>query len=105
MTVHVARLQLNTETDNPEVPKAVGTSDCCLAYDYHCLARGGTDECEGMFYFVSELFRFEELAFEPITPGFYRIFLLDVRSENLVQKSFVLELHGESSELAMSALP
>jgi len=51
MTVHVARLQLNTETDNPEVPKAVGTADCCLAYDYRCLAQGGTDECEGMFYY------------------------------------------------------
>ena len=54
MTVHVARLQLNGGTDNPKVPKAVGTAECCLAYDYRCLVRGGTDQCEGMFYYDAD---------------------------------------------------
>jgi hypothetical protein len=50
--------------------------------------------------FISEVFRFEDLAFELITPGFHRVFFRDCRSENSMRKSFVLELHGEWSELA-----
>jgi hypothetical protein len=29
-------------------------------------------------FFISEVFRFEELAFELITPGFYRVFFRDM---------------------------
>jgi len=41
-------------THDPAIPEAVGTADCCMAYDYHCPVRGGTDQCEGMFYYDTE---------------------------------------------------
>jgi len=50
--------------------------------------------------FISEVFRFEELGFELITPGSYRVFFETWRSENSMRKSFALELHGEWSEFA-----
>jgi hypothetical protein len=50
--------------------------------------------------FISEIFRFEELAFELITPWFYRVFFRDMEIGELNVKIFVLELHGEWSEFA-----
>jgi hypothetical protein len=50
--------------------------------------------------FISEVFRFEELAFELITPGVYRVFFETWRPENSMWKIFGLELHGEWSEFA-----
>jgi hypothetical protein len=48
--------------------------------------------------FISEVFRFEELGFEAVTPGFYRVFFRDMRSENSMPKSFASELLEELSE-------
>ena len=48
--------------------------------------------------FISEVFRFEELALELTTPGFYRVYSRDLGSESYTQKSFDSELHEESSE-------
>jgi hypothetical protein len=50
--------------------------------------------------FISEVFRFEELAFELITPGFIESPFETWKSENSMWKSFVLELYGEGSEFA-----
>jgi Integrase core domain len=50
--------------------------------------------------FISEVFRFEELAFELITPGFIESPFETWKSENSMWKSFVLELYGEWSEFA-----
>ena len=46
-----------------------------------------------------------QLGCESIAPRIYKSLLPRDGSENSMRKSFVLELHGESSELAMSALP
>ena len=50
--------------------------------------------------FISEVFRFEELAFELITPGFYRAFFRDMEIGELNLEELRLELHGEWSEFA-----
>jgi hypothetical protein len=50
--------------------------------------------------FISEVFRFEELGFALITPGFYRVFFRDMEIEDSTRKSFVLELQGEWSDFA-----
>jgi hypothetical protein len=42
--------------------------------------------------FISEVFRFEELAFELITPEVYRVFLRDMEIGELNPKSFGSEL-------------
>jgi hypothetical protein len=45
--------------------------------------------------FISEVFRFEELGFELVTPGFFRVFSVIWRSENSTRKSFDSGLRGE----------
>jgi hypothetical protein len=50
--------------------------------------------------FISEVFRFEELGSEFITPGFYRASFETWRSENSMPKSFASELREEWSEPA-----
>ena len=45
--------------------------------------------------FISEIFRFEELAFELITPGFYRVFFHDKKIGELNVEELRFELHGE----------
>ena len=50
--------------------------------------------------FISEVFRFEELAFELITPGFYRVLFRDIEIGELNVEELRLELHGVSSEFA-----
>ena len=54
--------------------------------------------------FISEVFRFEELAFELITPGFYRVFFRDMEIENSTWMSFALGPHDEWSDLPMNSL-
>jgi hypothetical protein len=49
--------------------------------------------------FISEVFRFEELAFELITPGFYRVFFRDMEIGEM-PNSFASELREEWSEPA-----
>ena len=50
------------------------------------------------------MFRFEELAFELITPGFYRAFFRDMEIGELNLEELRLELHGEWSEFAVIGL-
>jgi hypothetical protein len=53
--------------------------------------------------FISEVFRFEELAFELITPGFYRVFFRDMEIGELNAEELRFRAPGEWSELPMSA--
>ena len=48
--------------------------------------------------FISEVFRFEELGVELITPGFTESSFETWRSENSIPKSFASELREEWSE-------
>jgi hypothetical protein len=50
--------------------------------------------------FISEVFRFEELVFELIAPGFTEPPSETWTSKNSMRKSFVSEPHGEWSEFA-----
>jgi hypothetical protein len=44
--------------------------------------------------FISEVFRFEELGFELITPGYYRVFFRDMEIGELNAEELRLDLHG-----------
>jgi hypothetical protein len=48
--------------------------------------------------FTSEVFRFVELAFELVVPGFYRVFFRDMEIGNLTWRSFASEQREEWSE-------
>jgi hypothetical protein len=48
--------------------------------------------------FIGEVFRFGELALERTTPGFYKVYFGDLRSESETRKSSVSGLHEESFE-------
>ena len=45
--------------------------------------------------FISEVFRFEELTFDLVTPGFYRVFFRDMEIEELNVEELRLRLQGE----------
>ena len=56
--------------------------------------------------FISEVFRFEELAFELITPGFYRVFFRDMEIGEFNCGRASLQSCAKSGlSLSMSALP
>ena len=44
---------------------------------------------------MSEVFRFEELGVELITPGLYRVFFLDMEIGESIPKNFVSEMREE----------
>ena len=54
--------------------------------------------------FISEVFRFEELAFELITPGLHRVFFRDMEIGELDVEELRFRLHDEWSESPGSAL-
>ena len=55
--------------------------------------------------FISEVFRFEELAFELITPGFYRVFFRDMEIGELnVRRASLQSCAKGCLSLWMSAL-
>jgi len=48
MAVRVKRVLLKRETGSSDTWEMC-FADCCVAYDCHCVARGGEDVCEGTF--------------------------------------------------------
>jgi hypothetical protein len=54
--------------------------------------------------FISEVFRFEELGVELITPGLYRVFFRDMEIGNSIPKSSASEQREGALSLSVSAL-